>query len=189
MNVKSHIYTKGGDGGETSLLGGKRISKNHPCLEAYGGMDELNSWLGICIAQLEEAGLKDFELQKDWLKEVQNDLFVFGSILACEDGKEGALSQLYQSDVEKLEQYIDEMDECLAPLKNFILPGGSLPGASFHLARTCCRKVERDVISLQRALSPAFFAYINRLSDFLFVMARCINARLGSEEFLWKPKV
>ena len=186
MNNKFRIYTKGGDSGETSLVRGTRVSKSDPCLEAYGGMDELNSWLGLCIVHLEEIGLNDFEIQKNCLIEIQKDLFIFGSILACEEGQEDSLVQLRQSDVDKLERHIDEMDECLAPLKNFILPGGSLPGASLHLARSCCRRVERDVISLEKKLPPVFIAYINRLSDFLFIMARYVNAKSGSEEFLWK---
>ena len=187
-NKKSHIYTKGGDKGETSLVGGTRISKAHPSLDAYGGVDELNSWLGLCIAQLDEIGLKNFEPNKEWLKDIQRNLFVLGSILACEEGREAALPQLNQSDIEKLEQYIDIMDECLAPLKNFILPGGSTPGAFLHMARTHCRRVERTIISLQKkSLSPIYPAYINRLSDFLFVFARYVNMQLGSEEFLWKP--
>ena len=187
MNNKSHIYTKTGDAGETSLVRGTRVSKSDPCLEACGGMDELNSWLGLCIAQMEEIGLKDFEMQKKWLEEIQSNLFVFGSILACEEGREGTLPRLEQSDVKKLEQYIDEMDECLAPLKNFILPGGSLPGANLHLARNHCRRLERNIISLQKTLPPTYLAYINRLSDFLFVMARTVNVKMGSEELLWKP--
>ena len=186
MNKKSHIYTKSGDAGETSLVRGTRVAKSDPCLEAYGGMDELNSLLGLCLIQLEEVGLNDFELQKNWLQEIQRDLFVFGSILACEEGREGSLVQLHQYDVEKLEQYIDKMDECLAPLKNFILPGGSLPGATLHMARSQCRRVERSVVSLERVLAPVFPAYVNRLSDFLFVMARYTNAKLGFEELIWK---
>ena len=187
MNKKSGIYTKGGDGGETSLVGGTRVSKDHPSLDAYGGVDEINSWLGLCVAQMEEIGLKNFELDKDWLKDIQRDLFVMGSILACEEGREVALVGLEQSAVEKLEQRIDEMDERLAPLKNFILPGGSVPGASLHVARTCCRRVERAIISLQKKnFSPVYLAYINRLSDFLFVLARYVNMQLGSEECLWK---
>ena len=187
---KSNIYTKGGDGGETSLIGGTRIPKNHPCLEAYGGMDELNSWLGLCMAQLEEIGLKRFETQTDWMKDIQEDIFVFGSILACEEGREGTLPKLEQTDVGKLEQYIDEMDECLLPLKNFILPGGSIPGACLHMARTHCRKVERDIVALEKGnLPPLYLAYINRLSDFLFVLARYVNTQLGSSELLWKPRM
>ena len=132
MSVKkSNIYTKGGDAGETSLVGGTRIPKSHPALAAYGGMDELNSWLGLCAAQLEEVGSKRFETQMDWLKDIQENIFVFGSLLACEEGREAGLPRLEQSDLEKLEQYIDEMDECLLPLKNFILPGGSTAGACF----------------------------------------------------------
>ena len=185
---KAQIYTKGGDGGETSLLGGTRISKDHPSLNAYGGIDELNSWIGLCVSQLEEIGLKNFELQKNWLKDIQRDLFVFGSVLACEEGKEISLPQLDQSHVDKLEHCIDEMDECLAPLRNFILPGGGSPGAFLHVTRTYCRNVERAVISLQKEnLHPVYLSYINRLSDFLFVFARYVNMRMGVEECLWKP--
>ena len=189
MNVKkSNIYTKGGDGGETSLVGGTRIPKSHPSLQAYGGMDELNSWLGLCTAQIEEIGSKRFEVQTNWLKDIQENIFVFGSLLACEEGREAGLPQLEQRDLDKLEHYIDEMDECLLPLKNFILPGGSIAGSCLHMARTHCRKVERDVVALEKKnLPPLYLAYINRLSDFLFVFARYINMQLGSNELLWKP--
>ena len=181
------IYTKGGDKGETSLVGGTRIPKGDPCLNGYGGMDELNSWLGLCIARLDEVGLKNFEPYKNWLKDIQRDLFVYGSLLACEEGREGLVPQLKQSDVDKLEEWIDEMDEYLPPLKNFILPGGGLPGASLHVARTRCRKVERSIATLQdKDLPPVYLAYINRLSDFLFIFARYVNMRMGAQEYLWK---
>ena len=179
------IYTKKGDAGQTSLGGGQRVSKDHLRVAAYGTVDELNSQLGVALA----VGL--CERLDTVLPEIQNELFDLGSDLAFveEDKHAYQLPEIEPRHVERLEQLIDEMTAVVGPLENFILPGGSLGAAQLHVARTVCRRAERDVTTLARAegVGPQVLKYLNRLSDALFVMARYENLQQNVPEPLWRP--
>ncbi|MCL4828932.1 MAG: cob(I)yrinic acid a,c-diamide adenosyltransferase [Caldilinea sp.] len=179
------IYTKKGDAGHTSLGGGQRVPKDHLRVTAYGTVDELNSQIGVALA----IGLCQ-ELATV-LAEIQNELFDLGSDLAFieEDKAVYKLPQIEARHIERLEDLIDEMTAALGPLENFILPGGSLGAAQLHVARTVCRRAERDVAALAReeVVSANVLAYLNRLSDALFVMARYENYMKGVAEPLWRP--
>lgn len=179
------IYTKTGDKGTTSLLGGTRVSKAHRRIETYGTVDELNSYLGL---------LRDQEVNKSrtsFLIEIQEQLFTIGSHLANEPGKtQFSLPNLDESIVGKLEVAMDDMDATLPPMKNFILPGGH-PSVSFgHVARCVCRRAERQVIRLQEQeeIDQRIVQILNRLSDYLFVLCRKMAQELGMEETPWKPR-
>ncbi len=179
------IYTKKGDAGQTSLGGGQRVSKDHLRVAAYGTVDELNSQIGVALA----VGL--CERLDALLSEIQNELFDLGSDLAFveEDKHAYQLPEIEPRHVERLEQLIDEMTAVVGPLENFILPGGSLGAAQLHVARTVCRRAERDVttLALEEKVGANALAYLNRLSDALFVMARYENHMQGVPEPLWKP--
>jgi cob(I)alamin adenosyltransferase len=185
------IYTKSGDRGETSLNGGERVKKNHLRLEAYGEIDELNSALGvvIAVAKQEPSAAAVVAL----LGPVQEELLVIGSHLATPydpaKGLPDSLPPFNSTAVERLEHQIDELQAKLPPLRNFILPGGSLVGAHLHLARTICRRAERSLVRLAAAenILLDIETYLNRLSDFLFVVARAANAAAGEEETPWRP--
>lgn len=174
------IYTRTGDAGETSLLGGARVSKDDRRIEAYGTIDELSSCIGVARASW-TAGPIDAELAR-----VQNDLFEIGAQLAApgSDRFRGA----DPARVEKLERAIDAMERELMPLTNFILPGGSVSAAHLHVARTVCRRAERRVISLQDGTRTGAVVYLNRLSDYLFVAARYANAKHGVSDVTWKTR-
>lgn len=179
------IYTKTGDTGTTSLFGGKRVLKSHYRIDAYGTVDELNAYLGL---------LRDQEVNQpiqETLIEIQNKLFTIGAILATEPGNEKVkVPQLQEQDVSFLEMAIDQIDTVLPPLRNFILPGGH-PSVSFgHVARTVCRRAERLVIALneQEPVDPKVIIYLNRLSDYLFMLCRKMALELGIEETPWKPQ-
>jgi len=179
------IYTKGGDKGQTSLLGGTRISKAHLRIDTYGTIDELNSYLGW---------LRDLEVnndRKDLLKEIQDRLFTIGSHLAMDPEKTVAkIPDLHDSDVTFLENEIDQMTASLAEMKSFILPGGHSSVSLCHVARCVCRRAERLVIALHQEspVEATILSYVNRLSDFLFVLARKMGQELGIEELPWKPR-
>ncbi|MFO7633648.1 MAG: cob(I)yrinic acid a,c-diamide adenosyltransferase [Caldilinea sp.] len=179
------IYTKKGDAGQTSLGGGQRVAKDHLRVTAYGTVDELNSQLGVALA----VGLCG--QLATVLSEIQNELFDLGSDLAFveEDKEIYKLPQIEPRHIERLEELIDEMTAAVGPLENFILPGGSLGSAQLHVARTVCRRAERDVATLAREenVGANVLAYLNRLSDALFVMARYENFMQGVPEPLWKP--
>lgn len=179
------IYTKTGDKGETSLLGGARVSKGHIRIEAYGTVDELNSYIGMLRDQTVNASRTAF------LKEVQDRLFTLGADLATEPGKDKVVKpDLFETDIEALEQAMDEMDATLEPLKNFILPGGH-PSVSYaHIARCVCRRTERIAIQLNESESvdELIIRYLNRLSDYLFILGRKMAAELGVEENKWEPR-
>ncbi|MBE2240423.1 MAG: cob(I)yrinic acid a,c-diamide adenosyltransferase [Caldilineaceae bacterium] len=179
------IYTKKGDQGQTSLGGGQRVPKDHLRVTAYGTVDELNSQIGVALA----VGV--CEQLATVLSEVQNELFDLGSDLAFveEDKTVYKLPQIEARHIERLEDLIDEITATVGPLENFILPGGSLGSAQLHMARTICRRAERDVATLMReeTVSPHVLAYLNRLSDALFVMARYENFVQGEAEPLWRP--
>lgn len=178
------IYTKTGDKGETSLFGGTRLPKSHLRIEAYGTVDELNSFIGLL-----KDSLNDLEIKAD-LKNIQDRLFDLGSNLALDPSKKLEVPSIEASDIEILEKKMDEMDEKLSPLKNFILPGGHVIVSYCHVARTVCRRAERNVVALNLIdeVDEILIKYLNRLSDYLFILARKIAADLGVEEVAWKGK-
>lgn len=180
----TRIYTKGGDKGETSLGDGSRVPKQAIRVEAYGTVDEANAAIGL--ARLHTAGADDAMLAR-----IQNDLFDLGADLctpAAPDEAPGAALRIVAPQVERLEAEIDAMNAELAPLNSFILPGGSAASAHLHLARTIIRRAERQICALARTeqVSQQAVAYVNRLSDHLFVMARWLNAK-GGADVLWVP--
>lgn len=177
------IYTKTGDAGKTSLLGGTRVPKYHMRIEAYGTVDELNAYMGMI--GLEKVLTPLFPLIRD----VQNKLFTLGSILANDPEKSHfQLPGLAEDDIQKLEFSIDELNEQLDPLKNFVLPGGHPANAWAHMGRTICRRAERRVVELSEhaELDPLILRYLNRLSDWLFMVARYASKQSGAEEVIWK---
>ncbi|MFH0999383.1 MAG: cob(I)yrinic acid a,c-diamide adenosyltransferase [Bacteroidota bacterium] len=180
------IYTKGGDKGETALIGGSRVPKYHQRIEAYGTIDELKSYLGLI------RDLSDNTNIRSLLFEIQDRLFTAESLIAA-DSEESAknLPQLYESDIELLEKSIDQMNENLPELNNFIMPGGHPLASHAHIARTICRRAERQTIKAAAEnyhFDPLCIKYLNRLSDFLFVLARKFAFDLGGKEIIWKPK-
>jgi cob(I)alamin adenosyltransferase len=177
------IYTKTGDSGDTALLGGARVSKAAPRVAAYGEIDELNAWLGfVRAAKLDEQ-------LSTMIDRIQRDLFAIGARLADPAGTvTGRVEKtaVTSEDVSRLESWIDLLDLEIAPLRRFILAGGSIAGASFHVARTVCRRAERSVVGLGRdAVETEVLVYLNRLSDLLFVMARAANHRDRVAESEW----
>jgi cob(I)alamin adenosyltransferase len=182
MSVK--IYTKTGDAGKTSLLGGSRVAKDSIRIEAYGNIDELNSFIGLLSDQYSDAPSRAV------LKEIQDRLFTIGSALACDPEKEIALKipDLKEEDVFLLEKEIDRMSESLPPLKSFILPGGHVVVSTAHVCRCVCRRAERSAVHLDEAESPVqplIIKYLNRLSDYLFVLSRYAGHQLGAAEIPW----
>jgi cob(I)alamin adenosyltransferase len=181
------IYTRRGDGGETDLLGGKRVAKDDSKMAACGTADELNAQLGACVT------LCVSEEVREVLHQVQADLFELGAVLATADLASRAKSLDYgviDSDIERLEEQIDSFETELEPLKSFILPGGTAAAAQLHLARAVCRRLERCLLVAQRAdaLPEVVLRYVNRLSDLLFVLARVENKRSGSGERTWTSR-
>ena len=177
------IYTKRGDSGDTSLFGGDRVSKSSERIEAYGTVDELNSFVGLAAS---------YDLSKkgtDYLRKVQELLFALGADLATPPSSETRIDRIGENDIEYLENAIDEMEEDLETLKNFVLPGGSQAGATLHVARTVCRRAERAAVACHKVdeVSDACIKFLNRLSDFFFVIARYENKQAGIREETWKP--
>jgi cob(I)alamin adenosyltransferase len=182
------IYTKTGDQGKTSLIGGTKVPKSHVRIESYGTIDELNSYIGWVADQIEDLP------SKATLKEIQDRLFTIGSSLACDPDKEPLMKipDLLGSDVQFLEQEIDRMNESLPPMKFFILPGGHPAISTAHVARCVCRRAERICVQMKEEgmfIEPLVIQYINRLSDYLFVLARYIGHLLQVAEIPWKPRV
>jgi cob(I)alamin adenosyltransferase len=176
------IYTKKGDSGETGLLGGTRVPKYDLRIEAYGTVDELNSHVGLLSCN------ETFSEKAALLTAIQNSLFDIGSHLANDPEKSAfQLPPFDASGTELLEQDMDEMEEALPALKNFVLPGGHTANAQAHVARCVCRRAERRVVELasQTAVAPAIVQYLNRLSDWLFVLARHASHITGIEEIVW----
>ncbi|WP_170006534.1 cob(I)yrinic acid a,c-diamide adenosyltransferase [Bacillus fonticola] len=174
------IYTKGGDKGQTSLIYGSRVSKNDARVEAYGTCDEANSMIGLALSHLPDRTYSDALLKT--FREIQTALFHVGAELATPKGKEVRWT-VGAEDVARLEQVIDQLDGELAPLKNFVLPGGHPTGATLHVARTIVRRAERHAVSLGEEVDNVFvLQYLNRLSDFLFVAARWTNQKLQRME-------
>ena len=178
------IYTKSGDTGDTGLYGGSRISKGELRIESYGAVDELNSYLGL-IANFELECIKS-----DFLYDLQSILFDMGSYLASVPGKKLNLPELKEESVLEVEKEIDEMSGILPPLKSFILPGGSSEASHVHIARTICRRAERRIVSLNKLepVNPLILRFTNRLSDYLFVLARMVILEQGRNEIMWKPR-
>lgn len=189
------IYTKTGDEGNTSLYGAGRVAKSHPRVEAYGNIDETLSAIGVYASCLSAASAeKEIKEQVQALLKIQNRLFDVGAELATPkaDKQETLPYRVNEKDIEFLEQEIDRMEASLKPLQNFILPGGHTCAAHAHLARSICRRAERSMIAYERASSgeapfrPVLVAYMNRLSDYLFVSARYTNAFFKIEEPEWE---
>lgn len=186
--MKAKIYTKSGDKGETSLVGGARVRKSHPRLDAYGTLDELSSVIGLLRAHLEHAKTDLKTKVESRLQTVQNNLFNVGSHLACEsDELRKSLPNLNEELLIALETDMDQWEAELPPLKNFILPGGSAVAGFAHLARTICRRAEREAVKLDMEVpvSPDHIIFLNRLSDWLFLLARKLNSDLGQTDLQW----
>ena len=186
MSMK--IYTKTGDKGTTSLIGGTKVLKSHERIEAYGTVDELNSYIGLCRDLVEQQEIKDV------LKEIQDRLFTIGSSLACDPDKETKMKipDLKEQDILFLEEQMDKMDESLLPLQYFILPGGHATVSHIHIARCVCRRTERLIVMLISSTEEhdgLIIKYINRLSDYLFVLSRYVSSSLHAEEIPWKPRI
>jgi cob(I)alamin adenosyltransferase len=181
------IYTKGGDKGETALIGGKRVPKYHDRIEAYGTVDELNSFVGL---------IRDYNIDarsKEILLEIQDRLFTLESLLATDHDSEiqRDLPKLHEGDIKLLEDEIDKMNAGLPELTSFILPGGHQVVSYCHVARTICRRAERISIklSINYPVDPLSIKYLNRLSDYFFVLARFMTKYLNVEETIWKARV
>jgi cob(I)alamin adenosyltransferase len=180
------IYTKKGDAGTTGLIGGTRILKSSLRIEAYGTVDELNSYIGLVRDQAID---EQFKIQ---LIEIQDRLFTIGSSLASDPEKSNMkIPNLLEEDVKCLEDWMDEMDEDLPEMKFFVLPGGHTTVSFTHLARCVCRRAERIIIDLKQHefVADLVPTYINRLSDYLFVLSRKLGQDLGAEEQPWKPRM
>jgi cob(I)alamin adenosyltransferase len=191
MVVLNRIYTRTGDGGETALGSGERVSKADVRIEAYGTVDETNTVIGLVRLHTKQTELL---LLDDMLGRIQNELFDLGADLCVPDrGQklEWEPLRILASQAERLEQEIDQLNETLSPLRSFVLPGGVAAAAYLHQARTVCRRAERLMVALKgvegETVSDAAMAYINRLSDFLFVASRWANAKAGDGDVLWVP--
>ena len=181
---KSNIYTRTGDDGTTSLNGGTRVSKTDVRVEAYGSVDELNAQLGLLVTYLET------EADRGVLRKVQNDLFAVGAYLATESGRaeERRMQGVSAADVAWLEQAIDEAEDGLPAWRGFVIPGGSRGAAVCHVCRTVCRRAERRILELAKRVEvrSEVCAYVNRLSDYLFVLSRKLLFIAGKDEIIWK---
>lgn len=182
------IYTKTGDLGQTSLIGGTKVAKSHLRIESYGTTDELNSYLGLVNDQLSD------ERSKAVLKEIQDRLFTIGSSLACDPDKEPVMKipDLKEDDISLLETEIDKMNEVLPAMKFFIIPGGHASISTIHIARCVCRRAERICVNMQEHdlfVEPLVIKYLNRLSDYLFVLSRYIGHLINVPEVSWKPRL
>tara|TARA_B100000900_G_C20602260_1_gene726152 strand:+ start:3850 stop:4398 length:549 start_codon:yes stop_codon:yes gene_type:complete len=180
------IYTKKGDSGTTQLIGGTRVAKNHQRIEAYGTIDELNSYIGLVRDQT--VCVKS----KQMLIDIQDRLFTIGALLASDPNKKSMqLPTIQVEDVKKLEKEIDKMNEILPEMRSFVLPGGHTTVSFCHLARCVCRRAERLSIDLsdETLQKKLILQYLNRLSDYLFVLSRYLSKELGAEEIPWQPKL
>lgn len=180
------IYTKTGDSGETSLIGGVRVPKYHLRIESYGTIDELNSYIGLIKDSLQDKEVLDI------LAEIQDRLFTIGSLLASHTEKSKMkVPDLHEADIELLEKKMDEMDQHLPALKSFVLPGGNITASHCHVARCVCRRAERLVVHLATETEVASIVpkYLNRLSDYLFMLSRKIVIDAGGTEVAWKPRM
>ena len=182
---KASVYTRTGDKGITGLVGGTRIKKSDSRIQLYGEVDELNSYIGLGISFL------DSSFDKIFLQQIQSSLFDLGSNLACEKDKRAQfkLPQIKVLSIERLEADIDQMDSQLLPLKHFILPGGSSAAAAFHVCRTVCRRIERQMVDFEEQnpgeIPENALQYVNRLSDYFFILSRYLNYIQKNDETLW----
>ena len=174
------IYTKTGDKGQTSLVGGTRVSKDNAQIEAYGTVDELNSAIGIVAGE--------DTVYVDFLQDIQHKLFNIGSVLASEGNLDFELPTVSEEDILLIEKEIDRLNEGLPRLKNFILPGGNMLSAHTHLARCICRRAERRVVTLENDEYLIHIRFLNRLSDYLFVLSREYLRLDGKQEVIWQKK-
>jgi cob(I)alamin adenosyltransferase len=186
MSLK--IYTKTGDLGKTYLIGGTKVPKSHIRIDAYGTVDELNSYIGLV------SDYSNDEHSRITLKEIQDRLFTIGSSLACDTEKEPKMKipDLKESDIIYLEKEIDAMNKVLPPMKSFILPGGHIAVSTAHVARCVCRRAERCTVNMQeheQFVEPLVIKYLNRLSDYLFVLSRYIGHQLNVIEIKWNPRI
>ena len=187
----NRVYTRTGDKGETGLVGGKRVPKDSPRIEAYGTVDELNSIVGLARVFNEER-IKDGEAHRfldQVLRDIQEELFNLGSELATPpDSRFKGTISIGKEQVKRIEEIIDECQKTLEPLKSFILPGGGRIGGYLHQCRTVCRRAEREALRLSRVEETSEWAikYINRLSDLFFVLSRWVGKHLGEQEYLWQ---
>ena len=184
------VYTRTGDAGRTRLIGGEKRWKDDARVEAYGTVDELNSEIGLCRELLKEQKEDQFTSLIRFLKSAQNELFNLGTQLAsAEDRDSDNLPQLSDDAISKLETEIDTVNESLSELTSFVLPGGSVINAQFHMARNVCRRAERRTVTLSRneTVVPENIRYLNRLSDALFVWSRWVSHILGDTENFWNP--
>ncbi|MGB8193545.1 MAG: cob(I)yrinic acid a,c-diamide adenosyltransferase [Chitinophagaceae bacterium] len=186
--MSSKIYTKTGDAGNTSLIGGTKVPKSHLRIESYGTVDELNSFIGLVYDQTQDGNSRMI------LKEIQDRLFTIGSSLACDPDKEPKLRipDLKEEDILLLEKEIDGMNEQLPVMKSFLLPGGHVAISTTHIARCVCRRAERCCVNMQEhqmQVDPIVIKYLNRLSDYLFVLARYTGHLLQVPEHPWKARV
>lgn len=175
------IYTRKGDTGTTSLIGGTQVAKFHYRIDAYGTVDELNGYVGLVRDCLDNESLRDF------LYQIQNQLFAIGSVLASDGKGNMKLPDIQKEHVENLEQAMDELDQELPPLNNFVLPGGHPHVSYCHIARTVCRRAERKTVQLNEneRVNPIIITYLNRLSDYFFVLARKMAKDLNVSEVTW----
>lgn len=179
------IYTKTGDKGQTSLVSGERVAKNHLRIEAYGTVDELNACIGLMKDSAKYRGAVE-----RW-EEIQSLLFSIGSHLAATEKNKMPLPELEEGDINQLEADMDQMDGELQALRNFIIPGGDLSSSYAHMARTICRRAERRIIDLEAAelsIHPVILPFLNRLSDYLFTCARFLTLKHEGAETTWKPR-
>lgn len=180
------IYTKTGDKGQTSLIGGTRVPKHHVRIDSYGTVDELNSYIGLI-------GCQDIKIEyQNILKEIQDRLFTIGASLASDpERSKMKIPDLYESDITLLETEMDRMNAVLPDLKHFVLPGGNTIASYCHIARCICRRAERLTVSLaeQSFVDEKITVYLNRLSDYLFVLSRQIVHDFGAVENIWEPRV
>ena len=203
--MSMRIYTKTGDKGSTSLIGGTKVPKSHLRIESYGTVDELNSFLGLLNDQLALADAAQSSTQHPgsasplfteihpFLREIQDRLFTIGASLACDPEKEPKLKipDLKEEDLTALEKAIDRMDAILPPMKSFLLPGGHITVSTAHVARCVCRRAERSCVRLQEEslyVEPIVIRYLNRLSDYLFMLSRYTGHLLNAAEIPWKPR-
>lgn len=182
------IYTKTGDQGKTSLIGGTKVPKSHVRIESYGTIDELNSYIGLANDLIPEESLNPV------LREIQDRLFTIGSSLACDPDKETALKipDLKDTDISFLENEIDRMNGELPDMRSFILPGGHQTVSTIHICRCVCRRAERICVQMKEEglfIEPLVIQYLNRLSDYLFVLARYAGHLLNVPEIPWKPRI
>jgi cob(I)alamin adenosyltransferase len=182
------IYTKTGDKGKTSLIGGTKVPKSHIRIETYGTIDELNSFIGWLNDQITEEAIKNI------LRGIQDRLFTIGSSLACDPDKEPLMKipDLKETDLDRLETEIDSMSAKLPLMKSFLLPGGHVIVSSAHIVRTVCRRAERSCVNMMENnlfVEPLIIKYLNRLSDYLFVLSRYLAQELGVAEIPWKPRM